>query len=93
LIDGDLSEQVSGRINGRAIIECTSLWFAGGKFGTTWNLKMIEYENTSQAVPTNYVFRNTTPVGSKEEVSFSLTNEKDENENEEDDEIVDSDDN
>jgi hypothetical protein len=95
LIDGDLSEHVSGRINGRAIIECSSLWFAGGKFGTTWNLKMIEYESSSQAVLTNYAFRNATPVSSTEEVSFSHTTENndDDDDDEDDDEIVDSDEN
>ena len=93
MVEGDLSEHVSGRINGRAIIECSSLWFAGGKFGTTWNLKMIEYESSSQAVPTNYAFRNATPVSSTEEVSFSHTTENDEDNDEDDDEIVDSDEN
>ena len=94
IVDGDLSEHVSGRINGRAIIECTSLWFAGGKFGTTWNLKMIEYESTSQAVPTNYAFRQATPVTITEEVKISAENNGDnngDNDNDED-EIVDSDD-
>ena len=93
MVESDLSEHVSGRINGRAIIECSSLWFAGGKFGTTWNLKMIEYESSSQAVPTNYAFRNATPVSSTEEVSFSHTTENDEDNDEDDDEIVDSDEN
>lgn len=89
LVEGDLSELVSGRINGRAIIECSSLWFAGGKFGTTWNLKMIEYESTSQAVPSNYSFRQATPVTVTEEVKIST--EAQEDGGDEEDEIVDSD--
>lgn len=87
IVEGDLSEQVCGRINGRAIIECSSLWFAGGKFGVTWNLKMIEYESSSQAVPANYAFRNATPVSSTEEIAITSETHKDNDE----DEIVDSD--
>lgn len=90
IVEGDLSEHVCGRINGRAIIECSSLWFAGGKFGTTWNLKMIEYESSSQAVPTNYAFRNATPVSATEEISITPKVSTDNNDVD-DDEIVDSD--
>jgi hypothetical protein len=89
-VEGDLSEHLSGRVNGRAIIECSSLWFAGGKFGTTWNLKMIEYESTSQAVPTNYSFRQATPVSITEDVVIN-SDETTVNEDDENDEIVDSD--
>lgn len=97
MVEGDLSEHVSGRVNGRAIIECSSLWFAGGKFGTTWNLKMIEYESTSQAVPSNYAFRQATPVSVTEEVVITAEDvvitaeETVVNDEEEEDEIVDSD--
>lgn len=85
-LEGDLSEQVCGRINARAIIECSSLWFAGGKFGASWNLKMIEFESTDQAVKTDYSFREATPVSVTEPVMIGRGGDS-----EEEDEIVDSD--
>jgi hypothetical protein len=49
---------------------------------------MIEYESTSQAVPTNYSFRQATPVSVTEEVAITTDVQAD---GEEEDEVVDSD--
>ena len=87
-VDGDLSEHVCGRIHARAIIECSSLWFAGGKFGATWNLKMIEYVPSEQSSITDYSFREATPISKTEEVSIDKPNDDKPN----DDVIDDSDD-
>jgi hypothetical protein len=61
-LEGDLSEHVNGRMNARAILECSSLWFAGGKFGASWKLVMMEYEPSDQQTNTAFAFRDPTPV-------------------------------
>lgn len=56
-VEGDLEAEVTGRIHARAIIECGSIWFAGGKYGTTWNIKALEYESADAIVPSNLQFQ------------------------------------
>ena len=93
-VEGDLSEHVCGRINARAIIECSSLWFAGGKFGASWKLKMIEYVPSEQAVLSDYSFRNPTPITETEEVSMEQSHggqEEDEIIEDSDEEVVEED--
>ena len=41
-VEGDLSTVVCGRLEARAIIQCTGLWFAGSKFGASWKLVQME---------------------------------------------------
>lgn len=62
ILDGDLSEQVCGRLNARVIMKCSSLWFVAGKFGATWNLTVMEYESLGQPQLTSYAFRDPTPI-------------------------------
>jgi len=61
-LEGDLSEQVCGRLNARVIMEFTSLWFVAGKFGATWTLKVMEYESLGQPQLTSYAFRDPSPI-------------------------------
>ena len=70
-VEGDLEELVAGRISARAIIECGSIWFAGGKYGTTWNLKAIEYESADALTPSTYNFRGSRTVTQTEKVSLT----------------------
>ena len=92
-IEGDLSEQVSGRMEARAIIACSGLWFAGGKFGVSWKLVQMEYRSLEQPSLASYAFRDPTPQNKdkdkekeKEEDVVRVDDER-----EDDDEVVDSD--
>ena len=60
-VEGDLSEIVTGRMEARAIIQCTGLWFAAGKFGASWKLLMLEYKSLEQGIKP-YAFRNNPPM-------------------------------
>jgi hypothetical protein len=55
-VEGDLSTVVCGRLEARAIIQCTGLWFAGSKFGSSWKLVQMEYKPQDQAI-SGYAFR------------------------------------
>jgi hypothetical protein len=59
-VEGDLSEIVSGRLEARAIIQCTGLWFAGSKFGASWKLLQMEYKSLEQGLKP-YAFRTNAP--------------------------------
>jgi hypothetical protein len=74
-LEGDLSEQVNGRMNARAILECSSLWFAGGKFGASWKLVMMEYESSDQQTNTAFAFRDPTPIAEPVALSLSKVDE------------------
>lgn len=59
-VEGNLSELVTGRMEARAIIQCTGLWFAAGKFGASWKLLMLQYKSLEQGIKP-YAFRNNPP--------------------------------
>jgi hypothetical protein len=52
---GDLSTILTGQCDVRAILNCSSVWFAGGKFGVTWNVQQLEYK--ADAEKKGYGFR------------------------------------
>ena len=96
-LEGDLSEQVGGRLNARVIMECSSLWFVAGKFGATWNLKIMEYESLGQPQLTSYAFRDPTPVDTNQVDQVVVADDVKENtvdevDDEVEDEVEDSDD-
>ena len=96
-IEGSLDEVVCGRLNARAIIQCTMIWFAGGKFGSSWKLKQMEYKPLEQGLKP-YAFRNNSPPATE---TVDLKQEEGDNhdehidsvdpEDDEEDVIVDSD--
>ena len=53
---GDLSSHLTGKCDVRAILKCSALWFAGGKFGVTWQLYKAEYKADENVVK-SYGFR------------------------------------
>ena len=94
-IEGDLSEQVCGRMDARAIVACSGLWFAGGKFGVSWKLVQMEYRTIEQAELASYAFREPTPLcedsdHDNEENTVRATAGEEVNDDDED-EVVDSD--
>lgn len=99
-LKGDLSEQVCGRMEARAIVQCGGLWFAGSKFGMSWKLKQMEFRTIEQAGLASYAFREPTPAcagGVDEANTVQVGGGTDSADDavddvlEEDDEIVDSD--
>ena len=42
-ITENFHEHLTGRCQVRAILRCTSVWFAGGKFGVSWQVQQCEY--------------------------------------------------
>jgi len=60
-LTGDLSEQVCGRMDARAIVKCAGLWFVDSKFGMSWKLVQMEYRTVEQAGLASYAFRDPTP--------------------------------
>jgi len=53
---GDLSMHLTGRCDVRAILKCSTIWFAGSKFGITWQLHKAEYKADEQLLK-SYRFR------------------------------------
>lgn len=94
-VEGDLSELVTGRMEARAIIQCTGLWFAAGKFGASWKLLMLQYKSLEQGIKP-YAFRTNPPnemmtISDNEKtetVAPTLANQAED----EDEDIVDSED-
>ena len=101
-LEGDLSEQVCGRIEARAIVQCAGLWFVGGKFGVSWKLKQMEYRTFEQGLPSGtYAFRDPTPISNVADDDVVKVDGKQDDEEEADDteeaaidqaEVVDEDD-
>lgn len=95
-LTGDLSEQVCGRMEARAIVKCGGLWFVGSKFGMSWKLVQMEYRTVEQAGLASYAFRDPTPkmvggdVDAENTVKVDVAGVADDDLLEED-EIVDSD--
>ena len=92
-VEGDLSATVCGRLEGRAIIQCTGLWFAGSKFGSSWKLMQMEYKPLEQGLKP-YAFRSSSrlaePVVIKDDTTDNIFTGQDEEEDEEEEVIVDS---
>jgi len=57
-IEGDLSAHLQGKCHVRAVLRCQQIWFAGGKFGVTWQLQLAEYRS-DEAQLRGYRFRRT----------------------------------
>ena len=94
-VEGDLSKIVTGRMEARAIIQCTGLWFAAGKFGASWKLLMLEYKSLEQGIKP-YAFRNNPlnemmTISDNEKMDTSASELKIQAEDEDED-IVDSED-
>ena len=53
---GDLSTHLTGKCDVRAILKCSAIWFAGSKFGVTWQLYKAEYK-ADQVDHQSYGFR------------------------------------
>jgi hypothetical protein len=93
-LEGDLSEQVSGRMEARAIISCSGMWFAGGKFGVSWKLLQMEFRSLEQPSLASYAFRDPTPqkdTTEQEENTVRVEEAGDAVEDEDEDEVIDSD--
>lgn len=63
-LTGDLFEQVKGKMEVKAIIECTGVWVFNGKLGCTWTVRQFQYRSHAHAAlsPTAYAFDTTVPT-------------------------------
>ena len=57
-ITDNLHEHLTGKCDVRAILKCSAVWFAGGRFGVTWQAQQLEYRSREVAL-TGYQFRKT----------------------------------
>lgn len=63
-VKGDLAEVVKGRVEVKAIVECTQVWIMNGKLGCTWNTKQLLFRPLATGggggiSPTTYAFDTT----------------------------------
>ncbi len=58
-ITGDLSTHLVGRCEVRGILRCSAVWFAGGKFGVSWQAHQLEYKPADTIPKHTYQFRGT----------------------------------
>ena len=55
------------KIKARAILQCKGLWFIGGRFGCSWKVVQMEYNETTGTGPMQYAFR--TPCATRAPLS------------------------
>lgn len=58
-LTGDLSTHLTGKCEVRAILRCSAVWFAGGKFGVSWQAHQLEYKPADAIPKHTYQFRGT----------------------------------
>jgi len=81
-MEGELNQHLTGKCDVRAILKCNAVWFAGGKFGVSWQIQQVEYRSDENGAK-GYNFRSTdedelTPVPVNTETSEILSEDEEE---------------
>ena len=56
-LETGLDVLLGGKMKCRAILQCSGLWFLGGRFGCNWHIKQLEYEKEVSYGLERYAFR------------------------------------
>lgn len=60
--EDDLDQRLGARLTCRGIVQCRGLWFLGGRFGCSWQMKQLEFEPPRASGLASYAFRDATPL-------------------------------